>query len=158
MSIISWFRTFNKSSPQTFESMTPADKKKFLSNDLIERMIRVEQRVSSKMGSPVHYKSTQYYKSLTQVQRNNFERHLRHKSQKLFLLSLLALSSLLGVSTITGNAISDVSSSGPKLASIFIIFAGIFLIALLLRVVYERKIRHERLSGVHNLIEKTIKH
>lgn len=76
------FKVIPRKSKEEFEGMTKKEKKDFLSNDLIERMIRVEQRVSAHFGRPVLYNQTEYYKSLSQTEKENFEKYLRDKSKK----------------------------------------------------------------------------
>ncbi len=157
MSILSLFRGF-KQEPSTFEGMTKSQKKEFLSNDLVERMIRIEQKVSSHVGKPTHYKSTQYYKSLTEHQRHTFEKYLKHKDKKLFFLSCLTFLSLLGLGGITGNVVLSLSSSGLRIGSLVAILLCLLLIAYILIRIYEKKKRHKRLSNIHHMANKTLKH
>ncbi len=156
MSILSLFRGFRQE-PSSFEGMSKSQKKDFLSNDLVERMIRIEQRVSSHVSKPIHYKSTQYYKSLSEHQRHIFEKYLKHKNKKLFFLSCLTFLSLLGLGGITGNAVLNLASEGLKISYLVVILICLALIGYLLIRVYEKKKRHKRLSGIHHMVSKTLK-
>ncbi len=123
-----------------FKKMSKAQKKKLMSNDLSERLIRVEQRVSAKFAKPVPYNKTEYYKSLTPYQKKSFEKYLKNKNRKkvMGLFALLLPVLVLGFFnfSITGNVISEeVAKQGFNLTLIllglfvflFLIFAGIFL-------------------------------
>ena len=59
---------------QQFKKLDAKEKNEFLSNDMSERIMRVEQKVSANFGRLLHYNNTEYYKSLTPVQKESFER------------------------------------------------------------------------------------
>ena len=82
---------------QKFKLMSKKDKKDYLSNDLIERIIRIEQRVSARFGKIVSYSSTEYYKSLTNEQKSLFEKYLKSKKKKKLFFSSMFLLPLLSV-------------------------------------------------------------
>ncbi len=93
------------------QGMSKPARKDFLSNDLIERMIRVEQRVSAHFGTFLKYYQTDYYKSLSPHEKDNFKRYLDNKQKWKMLVSLaLAIPILvLGLLNIsfTGNVVKD---------------------------------------------------
>lgn len=62
--------------------MSKEEKDDFLSNDLIERMVRIEQRISAHFNKPIEYRDTEYYKSLKKSQRDRFEEYLKKKKNK----------------------------------------------------------------------------
>lgn len=92
-------------------NMSKQEKKDFLSNDLIERMIRVEQRVFLSFGEHLPYNKAQYYLSLTADEKKRFEKYLRSKkikSRTLIVFFFAILLSFVFIRTdLTGNAIND---------------------------------------------------
>lgn len=89
----------------------PVARGKFLSMDLIERMVRVEQKVSASFDKEIPYAQTEYYKNLKPNERKEFEDYLKTKKRKKFLLgsflfSILILLSFVGTG-FTGNVIND---------------------------------------------------
>lgn len=89
--------------------MSKQEKKIFLSRDMAERIIRVEQQVSASFNKHILYKDTNYYQSMTPAQRKNFDNYLKNKKLKktlplLFLILPLLLFLMLG-SSITGDAV-----------------------------------------------------
>lgn len=105
------FKVIPRKSKEEFENMTKKEKKDFLSNDLIERMIRVEQRVSAHFRRPVLYNQTEYYKSLSQTEKENFEKFLKNKSRKkifkIFLFLLPAAILFFINANFTGNVVRE---------------------------------------------------
>jgi hypothetical protein len=117
--------------------MSPSakERKKFLSNDFIERMIRVEQRVSTSLGQPVSYHKTMYYRGLTDAEKRSFDLYLKRKGMKkvLVLLPVFLLLLVFGLVNFefTGNVVREnAHSSGwsfilfPLL--VFLIWAYVF--------------------------------
>lgn len=70
----------NECEKKRFFNMTKKEKNKFLSNDFIDRMIRVEQRVSASFGEHIPYKKTKYYLSLTRCEKKDFEKYYRNRT------------------------------------------------------------------------------
>jgi len=115
-----------------FEDMTKKEKEEFLSMDLIERMIRLEQRVSASFGEFIPYPKTHYFQNLSQNEKSKFTKYLKkYKRRKYilgFLLSLFVVTVFLFKGNITGNFISN------TLFSFNTIYGKIFSISLLLIV------------------------
>jgi len=95
---------------QSLKIMSKLEKAKFLSMDLIERMIRIEQNISASFNKYVPFNQTEYYKCLTSEQKKEFNTFLRRKKQKKILLYSLFIGSLVLLALfnfdITGNAIA----------------------------------------------------
>ncbi len=157
MNLLNFFKAPFQRNQESFEGMSTSQKKKFLSNDLVERMIRVEQRVSASFGAPVHYRSTQYYRSLNDHERKLFERHLKNKSKKLFFFSLLVFTSLFVTVSFTGYAVSDVFRNGPNVLQVIYLLLGLLVLAFIVMNIHGRRHRHKRLDKVHGLIEYSLK-
>ena len=99
---------------QNLDAMSMTEKKDFLSMDIIERMIRVEQRVSAHFREFIKYNETEYYKSLTKAEKAKFDNYLRWKKKRTVLTSLLLLLPVVlffWLESTTGHAVSE-SSSG----------------------------------------------
>ena len=81
--------------------------KKFLSMELAERLIRVEQTVSASFNKDISYDQTAYYKGMSPKEKAEFDKYLKNKKNKKVMFSssifvcMFALS-LFG-SGITGN-------------------------------------------------------
>jgi hypothetical protein len=157
------FPSFAKSQKQEkldeLRTMTKAEKKEFLSNDLIARMIRLEQRVSASFGEVVPYNKTKYYQNLSFEEKKNFEKYLKTKlGSKFFFSSLLAFFALGGFlmsNSFTGNVVgasSSVSYGG-------MIVAGLAVVGLIIFLIYEiQKRRREKMfKSVLNLFDRSIK-
>ena len=101
----------SKKTEKALQDMTKKEKKDFLSMDLIERMIRVEQRVSSSFNKDIPYNGTEYFKGLTDEEKKDFEKHIKKKTKKkgllfgLFLLPVLVILASRG--EVTGNVIKE---------------------------------------------------
>lgn len=87
------------------------DKKHFLSMDLTERMIRVEQGLSAKFDTNLVYDKTEYFKSLTPGQKEQYKKYLKNKIKKKTFFSSMIIISLLVFGALkirlTGNVVSD---------------------------------------------------
>ena len=137
--------------------MTFKEKKNFLSNDLIERMIAVEQRVSAHFGEIIPYYKTEYYKSLNPVEKKRFEKSLSNKKLKLFWISLVLLPLfffLIVNLSITGNVISD-SPAISNLNLIFLMFFFAFLLVFAGKTILNNQ-RMKRLDRHILLLERLI--
>lgn len=115
---------------------TDKEKKEFLENDFIERIIRIEQRVSAKYGALVPYKETYCYKNLTPENKKRYEKYLKTKKTKKFAFAASFLIPLFGIlfisKTITGNVIGG--TNGLNIYSILLI--GFILISILIFISY----------------------
>lgn len=148
------FSLFSKKSPE-FNQMDGRAKKEFLSSDLIERMIRVEQRVSASFGKPLHYRQTNYYKSLTSKEKIAFENHLKHKTKKelFFLFSFLFVLASFFTTNFTGHVISQKSVTQELLPLIILIILILIGVVILIEKFHRKKSNRR----IHNLIEKSLK-
>jgi hypothetical protein len=133
-------RAKNKKSPEkNFQVMSSDEKKSFLLMDLIERMIRVEQRVALSFGKEVRYNDTDYYKSLNSKEKLRFEKYIKTKGRKKYMLagSLFALGAagmLSYRSPITGNVIG-VAGIGTVGKVIGVALITALLIGLILLII-----------------------
>lgn len=139
-----------------FKNMSRAEKKDFLSNDLIERMIRVEQRVSSHVGRPVHYKDTQYYRSLSHDQKKKFESHLRHKNKKFIVFSFFSFCFVFFAGIGFISILFRFWKYGLTSSSIFYFAILCVLLAIFILILHEKRSRHNRLLKVHHLMEHSL--
>src|SRR3989338_2350439 len=91
--------------------VSKADKKKIMSLDLAERLIRVEQNVSACFNKPVSFTQTEYFKSMSNSEKKDFIKYLNNKTKKkvfkLFLVFLPLLIIFLLNMSITGKAIKE---------------------------------------------------
>ena len=133
---MSWLKIFKKK--DALKNMSKKKKKEFLSNDFIDRMIRVEQNVASSFGENKHYHKTEYYKNLTSPEKIGFNKYLKNKGKlpKMVLFGFLSLFifALFFNQGTTGNVISDVTN-GNGLSFISISFITLFFIAILVGVI-----------------------
>jgi ABC-type dipeptide/oligopeptide/nickel transport system permease component len=121
---------------QTQILKTKEDKKDFLENDFLDRLIRIEQRVSAKFGKLIKYTDTYCYKNLTPENRKRYEKYLKTKKKKKFAFAASLVLPLLGIlflsNGITGNVVKEgVGESG--FATFYIVLFS-FLIGLLVGV------------------------
>ena len=108
---------------------------KKLSNELIERFIRVEQRVSSHFGQPVKYNQTEYFKSLTNEEKKSFERYMK-KNKKghsitLPLICLALLILLLLNLALTGRVVQETFSINLSFLNYFFVLVLLFIVIYL---------------------------
>jgi hypothetical protein len=73
------------------ETMPKAEKKIFLSMDLAERMMRIEQSVGASFNKYVPYYQTEYFKSMSGADRERFQKYLKNKKKKKFGIFTLAI-------------------------------------------------------------------
>ncbi len=150
---------FKKPEKREFSDMTKSEKRNFLACDLIERMIRIEQKVRGSMGEGiVPYYKTEYFKELHPNEKTRFLDYLNKKETKkkwrfLPFVLIPGIGSLLGI-RITGNAINESQQIQP----INLILLGIFLIAIIAYWIYvlsQRK-RLKRLDRHFKVLENII--
>ena len=158
------FKVIPRKNNCDFKSMTPSQKKEFLSNDLIERMIRIEQRVSGQFGRFVKYNQTEYYASLSPTQKSRFEDYLKNKGKKkvfisfLFLLPIFIL--FIANSSFTGNVVQE-NINNTKYASyvnyILIGFVVLLFVFIILSWIYRNK-KKKKYDSHFNVIENIYLH
>lgn len=128
-------------------NMSKKEKKWFLSNDLTERMIRTEQRVSAHFRKPVGYQETEYYKSMTHQQRTGFEAYLKKRKRRKYLFgSVFALSLLLlfifrlelSGRVVQGSIDSQSSLGIAQYLVVFLVIASVIVVAITRYVSYKR--------------------
>ena len=122
--------------------MTKKERKKFLSNDFIDRMIRVEQRVFSSFGEHVPYKQTKYYLSLSECEKKNFEKFYKNNKsiwKSVFLILFLSIITISLFNThFSGNVINETIGNSASnwifwiilvilFTSLFFVFISFFL-------------------------------
>ncbi|MBI2629807.1 hypothetical protein HYW76_01775 [Candidatus Pacearchaeota archaeon] len=139
---------------EKYAKMSKKEKKNFLSMDMIERIIRVEQKVSSKFNKCVPYNETEYYKSLREEDKKSFDKYVskNHRGKKILLFfAVLASLFLIFNLNFTGEAIKNVNSSDNTkiIGIVLIILIGTicFLYAL------SKRRRAERIDSHFMVIE-----
>ena len=85
------FKKKSKKENKDLTEMSKKEKKEFLSMDLIERLIRVEQRAASSFNEHIPYNKTEYYKSLEEHEKKKFDKYLKRKTRKKSLIFLFLL-------------------------------------------------------------------
>jgi hypothetical protein len=141
---------------QTFAKMTKKQKKEYLSNDLVERLIRIEQRVSAKFGRLVPYNNTECYKSLSPENKERFEKYLKTKKvRKTLVASILIVPAILMIllnTKFTGNVIGETLPNNPLLDWFLLAFVLIAFISFALNFIYKR-IRNKRFEKHFKVID-----
>jgi hypothetical protein len=119
------------------KKMQKPEKKKFLSMDLAERMIRVEQKVSATFNKHLPYNQTEYYKSMSSSEKEDFENFLKSKTTKKVLFSLALIVPLILVfllnTNLTGNVVKENFGTGSY-GFLIIFFSVIFLLIALIAI------------------------
>jgi uncharacterized integral membrane protein len=94
---------------QTQILKTKEERKDFLENDFLDRLVRIEQRVSAKFGKLIKYNDTYCYKNLTPANKKRYDAYLASKKKKKFAFAVGFLIILFGVlfisNGITGNVV-----------------------------------------------------
>ena len=144
---------------QQFKKLDAKEKNEFLSNDMSERIMRVEQKVSANFGRLLHYNNTEYYKSLTPVQKESFEKYLRSKKKKRILICFLFIAPILFLFLLnikfTGNAINDNFGSYVFLNYVLIYFT---LLSFLIAVIYLsiKRTKNNKIDGYFGIIDNVL--
>jgi len=143
-----------------FQEMSKKQKKNFLSNDLSERIIRVEQRVSTKFGRLIPYNKTEYYQHMDKEEKKKFDEYLKNKGKREIFVSAVLLGLILALGFFNfssiGNAVMEnFPDSAVKInflfASVFIIFILGLVIGFLVRLKRKMKYR-EHIRVIDNII------
>jgi uncharacterized membrane protein YuzA (DUF378 family) len=146
---------------QTKNQNMKAEKKKFLSMDLAERMIRVEQNVSSAFNKYVPYNQTEYYKSLSEEEKRQFEEHMKNKGKKkiLGIFGLFAPLLLIGFLSfnLTGNVVKE-NIGGTGFSMLIIGLVALFVILALALFLFSlgRKKKDKKYSSHIKVIDDII--
>jgi hypothetical protein len=138
--------------------MSKPEKKEFLSNDFIARMIRLEQRVSASFGEVIPYNKTKYYQSLTESERKKFEAYLKTKIGSKFLLLFVGLFFVGGFllkGSMTGNVIG--SSDGFSWEGLILIFLSFIGLGFLLTRHITKKRKERVFNSVVGLFDRSIR-
>lgn len=134
---------------EKFQELNKKEKKEFLSNDMAERIMRVEQRVSARFGKLITYNQTEYFKSLNTAQKTSFEKYLKNKGKKKAFFSLLFLIPILLISLLnvkfTGNVVSENFGNYYFLNYILIGFMVFFLMIIIAHI-KNKKSREKRIK------------
>ena len=144
----------NSREQKDLTEMSKKEKKDFLDQDIMERMIRVEQTVSRHFGKKVPHRETTFYKGLSKEDKMTYNRHMNKKKKRGFfkMLVLILPLSTFGLMrfSITGAVIREGTGFEPywwSLVAFGVFFVlGLFMLAsYLLRKGVERRLRsHEK--------------
>ncbi len=136
-----------KMSNDEFMHLTKKKKKEFLSADLMNRIIRVEQRISASFGKPVYYNNTEFYRGLSERDKQNYEKYIRRRKLNKFispivLVGFIILAFSMG-GRLTGSTIVNIESSIGSFI-LFLVILGIVAIAIFSFI--HRRNREKRLN------------
>ena len=152
---------FKKPEQMEFKDMTKPEKKNFLANDLVERMIRIEQKVRGSMGEGVvPYYQTEYFKELHPDEKKTFLEYLKKKEVKrkwkfLPFVLLVGAGTFIGT-RFTGNVIAE----EPSIQPVNLILLGIFLVVVISYWIYILSIRkrfnklNKHFQVIENIIDR----
>jgi hypothetical protein len=148
-----------KPQPKEFNEMGKAEKKNFLACDLIERMIRIEQKVRGSMGEGVvPYQQTEYFRELTPGEKRKYIEYLENKEKKkkwkfLPFVLIPGAGAFVGL-RVTGNVVSE----GQSVQPINLILLGVFLAVVVAYWIYilSKRKRFRRLDRHFKVIEHII--
>ena len=143
---------------ETLQAMSLDQKKKFLSMDLANRMICIEQKLVANVSKKkIKPQETEYYKSLCILDKANYEQYLKDKKKKRSIMGGLIIAPLLALAlfrpTSTGNVI--VENGTITFSSFELVLMGVFvlLICLFLVLYLDRKLIDHRLNKHVRFIE-----
>lgn len=139
-----------------------AKKRKEMGNlDMMERMIRVEQKIAASFGKYIPYEDTIYYNSLSMSEKQNFESYLKKSRRKkvLFAFALISgLSLIAGLKlTLTGKVAQDNLPDTGLIGNILILAVLAGLIYLASSVIEKRrseKILDRNFKIIQDIISK----
>src|SRR3989338_5861572 len=122
--------------------VSKADKKKIMSLDLAERLIRVEQNVSACFNKPVSFTQTEYFKSMSNSEKKYLNNKTKKKVFKLFLVFLPLLIIFLLNMSITGKAIKETIGESYFIgAEILVVVLFVVLVIILIIKIISNKRR-----------------
>ncbi len=145
-------------SSKDFKTMSKNEKKHFLSMDLIERMIRIEQRVSSSFRKDVDYDKTEYYKSLSNDEKTEFSNYLKRKKGKQILKTLFIAVPLLFLASLelglTGNVVDEaIGEQNIPLLEIGLLLFSIAICTFFIMLFLSKKIKNARFERHFDVVE-----
>jgi hypothetical protein len=150
---------FKKEEQLNLKNMPKKEKRSFLNNDLIERMIRIEQKLSGSCGGGfVPYSQTEYFKSLNDQQKAGYKKYLESKEKrkkwKFLPFTLIIIVGIFMGSRLTGNV---VGSSEP-MSFTNIVLMGILLLVVLiyLEILISERNRWKRMEKHFSVLEKIV--
>jgi len=138
--------------------MSKEEKKIFLSMDLIERLIRLEQRVSASFGKFIPDYKTKYFKKLPKEEKKEFARYLKKNKRKKYLLGCSLLFLVGGAIFFRGILItSRIIESSSKIENNFFTYLIlacllVFVLIVVLSLLSYRK-REKRIKGHFDVID-----
>lgn len=137
------------------KQMDDKEKKEFLAMDLIERLIRLEQRVSASFGEFIPYPQTEYYKNLPEKQKKEFVKYLiKNKRKKYLICSILTVficGFLLLYHSITGGIIGT-NGTGSMFGLGLLIFLLVLGIAFFIKKSQFKK-RRKKIDNYFKVID-----
>lgn len=151
------FRGKIKNQNENLSEMSKKKKKEFLSTDLIDRMIRVEQRVASSFGEHIPYNKTEYYKNLRESEKLSFNKFLKRKEMRKPLITLFLL--LCFISPIflkikfSGGIVNENLQNPFLLDGVFILFLLGFIFVLFISVILQ-KTKKRKFEKYFNILDK----
>ncbi len=138
--------------------MTKKEKKEFLSMDLIERLIRLEQRVSASFGQFIPYSQTEYFKNLSEREKREFVKYLKKNKRKKYLLGSFFFFLVAGAIFLHGSFTAKVVEENLKIQNTLFtnILLILFLIFIFITVMFflSGKRRKKRLKSHFDIIDK----
>jgi len=143
-----------------FDKMSKKERKNYLSNDMILRLIRVEQKVSHSFGEKLPYKKTSYYKSLSKKEKEGFDKFLKKRKRNLLktifgLISVSLIVAIIYKPNLTGEVINQSVKKSLFLVDYLpYIVGGIVAIAIIFYFVYYR--RQQRINSYFNLMDDAL--
>jgi hypothetical protein len=144
---------------QVHQLKTDKEKKDFLTNDLIERMIRVEQRVSAHFSKPCKAHETEFYRSLSPEKKKNFVKYLEcKKKKKYFFISLLAIPILMLILVNLSFAGAVIGRLPVKTSLLNIVFILILVIGIGIAIflLNEKGKKERKYSGHVGVIDNVL--
>lgn len=162
MSFKTLFGFKEKPKQKEFIKMTKPEKKQFLSNDLIDRMIRVEQRVFASFGEHVPYYKTQYYKNLTNQEKINYKEFVKSKETKVTVAIIAAAVTLILAillnTNLTGNVVGEyVGEQAASATSLVFAVLVILIFALIFISSFSKKRKHKRFHSHFEILDSIAK-
>ena len=141
--------------------MQKPELKKFLSMDMAERLIRVEQNVASSFNRDIPYDKTAYYLSMTPEQKKDLDKFLKNKKRKRIMMSSSVLVSFFGLSIFGLGVNGNVVSGGQNVMTFStpqIVLAGVFGILLAYAGYYfiSNRIKNKRFENNADVINKMV--
>lgn len=141
--------------------MNKKEKKEFLSMDLIERLIRLEQRVSASFGEFIKYTDTEYFKHLPEKKQKEFVKYLKDNKRRKFVIGFLFFSFVLIIvlfrSALTARVIEDNFNLPINAIDIgILVFSFIFILTITISMI-SRKKRENRINPYFDIVHKAYK-